>query len=568
MVEVLKYLENIKPKLYSSLNFENVFLLNEKLFLKYPDLFYFTALNISYNKENQLKETTECIELIIKNKDRFECPSHLYFNIMYNFISHVNQNLVYCPYYSELDYHYLKKFFAILPSIFYPNQNDKYLEKCIKLIKLIPDLLSINKNEFKEPFNDYYTLINKSIETINEKTNNKSKINVYNDKIFIEKKRLNPKKDNYTITNLEVKKYIKKRVAPPKMNPQSKKEKEDSSISIIQKREDDSQLDSIQVIIDEIIDEKQKIKRDLTKSIINEVAQIFYNKMSIDTLKIECFNDDDYFLELIGSYSLSTLKNKESSIDFVFMKKDLNNINFISKSVIMEWINSKNLPNFSLIESDENQNKKGKILYYQLYNFDGNYNGNFIKNVNIYLFCNKYIECNNIFKKIFKDIKNFGILYSFFYLPLINLGLEIGSDICFLIIAFLDIEYKIFYTKENQKITKYCYEYKEKDKQILKSTYYYYQLNEQELKQTGNKNIGNLINEFNEFLIKIINRAIEIPDRLYDKKYLFRITFFNDLLSSKSIEDTTFQKIEKEIDSSFTYKELCEKIGIKYEFED
>ena len=161
-----------------------------------------------------------------------------------------------------------------------------------------------------------------------------------------------------------------------------------------------------------------------------------------------------------------------------------------------------------------------------------------------------------------------GILYSFFYLPLINVGLEIGSQICFLIVAFLDINYKIFHTKEKEKIVKNSYEYIEKKETIEKKIYYYYQLNEKELKQVGKKKYGILIYEFNDFLIKLINKSIEIPDRLNDTKYLFRIKFFFDLLLSNNIKDSILHKIKKEIYSFITYKDFCNKIGIKYDLED
>ena len=557
MEEILHYLKNIKSELDSTLNFEKVILSNEDLFLKYPDLFYFTALNISYNEKNNLKEIRECINHIIKNKDRFKCSSHIYFTIMNNFICHVNKILMTLSYNTELNYPDLKLYFEILPSIFDFKKNDNYIEKCKKLIELIPHLLETNQTEFKSnDYNALIALINNSIKTINEKINMKSQKYIKPSITKIDKH------ENKNVEIKQIKQYTKKKINIPQIKPSKKKIT--NSISMIPNIEDVNDVDSIQNIIDVILDEKPKKKIDLNKSAINEFAEIFYNKMSVDTIKIECYNDNDYYLELIGSYSLSTLKNKSSSIDFVFMKKDENNISFISKDSIKEWIENNNTTNYYLLESYDYS--KPKILFYNLITVDGNGDMN-EKNVNIYLFCNKYIECNNIFKKIFKDNKNFGILYSFFYLPLINLGLEIGSQICFLIVAFLDIEYKIFHTKEKEKITKYSYEYNEKQEEIiLKKTYYYYQLNEKELKQAGKKNCGILINEFNNFLIKIINKLIEIPERLYDNNYLFRIKFFFDLMSKKSFQDNIFQKIEKEMDSSYSYKEFCEKIGLKYEF--
>ena len=554
--EILNYLQNIKSKLNSSLNLKEIISSNEDLVLKYPDLFYFTALNLSYNQKRELKEITETIEYIINNKDRFKCPTHLYFTIIYNLISNINKQLINYSYYSELNYNDLKIFFEILPSIFYSHFKDTYIEKVLKLIEQIPILIQTNEKEFKDTYNDYEKLIKKSIEKIKEIISNQPNKNVHpekkNDCLNLKLNNNGNKNDNS-----KGKKYIKKII--PKKFPKNNFD----SISEIQKIEDDNNRSySIEEIVDQIIDAKPK-EKELNQSLVNEGAESIYNRLSIDNIKIQCYNDDNYFLELIGSYSLSTLKNKDSSIDFVFMIKNENKINYINKNEIKNWINDKNSKNFSLIDIEEH---RGRILFYKLYNFEGI--DHIEKDVNIYLFCNKYIECNNIFKKIFKDNKNMGILYSFFYLPLINVGLEIGSQICFLIVAFLDINYKIFHTKEKEKIVKNSYEYIEKKETIEKKIYYYYQLNEKELKQVGKKKYGILIYEFNDFLIKLINKSIEIPDRLNDTKYLFRIKFFFDLLLSNNIQDSILHKIKKEIYSFITYKDFCNKIGIKYDLED
>ena len=554
--EILNYLQNIKSKLNSSLNLKEIISRNEDLVLKYPDLFYFTALNLSYNQKRELKEITETIEYIINNKDRFKCPIHLYFTIIYNLISNINKQLINYSYYSELNYSDLKIFFEILPSIFYSHFKDTYIEKVLKLIEQIPILIQTNEKEFKDTYNDYEKLIKKSIEKIKEIISNQPNKNVHpekkNDCLNLKLNNNGNKNDNS-----KGKKYIKKII--PKKFPKNNFD----SISEIQKIEDDNNRSySIEEIIDQIIDAKPK-EKELNQSLVNEGAESIYNRLSIDKIKIQCYNDNNYFLELIGSYSLSTLKNKDSSIDFVFMIKNENKINYINKNEIKNWINDKNSKNFSLIDNEEH---RGRILFYKLYNFEGI--DHIEKDVNIYLFCNKYIECNNIFKKIFKDNKNMGILYSFFYLPLINVGLEIGSQICFLIVAFLDINYKIFHTKEKEKIVKNSYEYIEKKETIEKKIYYYYQLNEKELKQVGKKKYGILIYEFNDFLIKLINKSIEIPDRLNDTKYLFRIKFFFDLLLSNNIQDSILHKIKKEIYSFITYKDFCNKIGIKYDLED
>ena len=559
--EILNYLQNIKSKLNSSLNLKEIISSNEDLVLKYPDLFYFTALNLSYNQKRELKEITETIEYIINNKDRFKCPTHLYFTIIYNLISNINKQLINYSYYSELNYNDLKIFFEILPSIFYSHFKDTYIEKVLKLIEQIPYLIETNKKEFKQTYNYYEQLIKQSIEKIKEIISNQPNKNFQNN---VKKKYyFNPvisKNNDNKNDNSKEKKYIKKIINPPK---KFIKPNFIDSISAIQKIEDDNnKSDSVEEIVDQIFDVKP-IEKELNQSLVNEGAESIYNRLSIDKIKIQCYNDDNYFLELIGSYSLSTLKNKDSSIDFVFMIKNENKINYINKNEIKNWINDKNSKNFSLIDIEEH---RGRILFYKLYNFEGI--DHIEKDVNIYLFCNKYIECNNIFKKIFKDNKNMGILYSFFYLPLINVGLEIGSQICFLIVAFLDINYKIFHTKEKEKIVKNSYEYIEKKETIEKKIYYYYQLNEKELKQVGKKKYGILIYEFNEFLIKLINKSIEIPDRLNDTKYLFRIKFFFDLLLSNNIQDSILHKIKKEIYSFITYKDFCNKIGIKYDLED
>ena len=487
--EILNYLQNIKSKLNSSLNLKEIISSNEDLVLKYPDLFYFTALNLSYNQKRELKEITETIEYIINNKDRFKCPTHLYFTIIYNLISNINKQLINYSYYSELNYSDLKIFFEILPSIFYSHFKDTYIEKVLKLIEQIPYLIETNKKEFKQTYNYYEQLIKQSIEKIKEIISNQPNKNVHpekkNDCLNLKLNNNGNKNDNS-----KGKKYIKKII--PKKFPKNNFD----SISEIQKIEDDNNRSySIEEIVDQIIDAKPK-EKELNQSLVNEGAESIYNRLSIDNIKIQCYNDDNYFLELIGSYSLSTLKNKDSSIDFVFMIKNENNIKYINKKDIIKWIENKNSDNFALIDTEEH---RGRILFYKLNNFEGN--DPIEKDVNIYLFCNKYIECNNIFKKIFKDNKNMGILYSFFYLPLINVGLEIGSQICFLIVAFLDINYKIFHTKEKEKIVKNSYEYIEKKETIEKKIYYYYQLNEKELKQVGKKKYGILIYELYKIFI-------------------------------------------------------------------
>ena len=216
--EILNYLQNIKSKLNSSLNLKEIISRNEDLVLKYPDLFYFTALNLSYNQKRELKEITETIEYIINNKDRFKCPTHLYFTIIYNLISNINKQLINYSYYSELNYSDLKIFFEILPSIFYSHFKDTYIEKVLKLIEQIPILIQTNEKEFKDTYNDYEKLIKKSIEKIKEIISNQPNKNVHPEKKN-DCLNLKPNNNGNKNDNSKGKKYIKKII--PKKFPKN-----------------------------------------------------------------------------------------------------------------------------------------------------------------------------------------------------------------------------------------------------------------------------------------------------------------------------------------------------------
>ena len=157
------------------------------------------------------------------------------------------------------------------------------------------------------------------------------------------------------------------------------------------------------------------------------VSKEFYLAYSTIKFNIKSYKDEKYHLKLIGSYSLSTIKSKESYIDYVFMPNS-NDKTFLEKEEIIQWILKFNTNDFCLLkDEDPNSNKEERVLDFNYYNFETKESEDKSVKVNIFLYTNKYIECNEMFEKIFKEEKHIIILHSFFYHILISSAVRQSS---------------------------------------------------------------------------------------------------------------------------------------------
>ena len=249
-----------------------------------------------------------------------------------------------------------------------------------------------------------------------------------------------------------------------------------------------------------------------------------YGKFSSST-----YSDSYGHLETIGSFTLHTIKSKSYNIDLILILHNTNsqNIYLKSKEEIRDWLGGFIATYYHLgynEKEDENVNQNNIICYDLL---DDNLE--LLTHVNIYLYCNKYKTTNDILKIIFNDESNASLLHAFYRNILTRIGCYNGSEVCFLIIAFLDVKYKIFKLDSDAKRfqnIKYKGNHYKKYEEI-----YYWELSKEKLDQFEKENdIFRIIISFSEFLQSIFNLAGELPQRLFDHKYLFNIKCIRDSL--------------------------------------
>ena len=105
---------------------------------------------------------------------------------------------------------------------------------------------------------------------------------------------------------------------------------------------------------------------------------------------------------------------------------------------------------------------------------------------------------------------------------------------------------------------------KKKKKTILESEYYYYPLIEEKISQVENIKTSILIKQFNQFIISLIEKNIDLPNRLLEGKYLFNIKFFN----KQEFEKNLYEKLDEQIDNDkmTNYKDILNNIGLNINF--
>lgn len=581
--EIEIFLNSLNSSLNSLPLFRKIVFEHHNCFKNNPFLFFFAAFQISLIKDRKYKDIFDDIESFkvdSKNYIKEIKNKFMYFNVLNNYFLNIMGLFDDDNKFNDDFYNDLEDFFQSLPTYFKEKSSDEYYNDCLKTIKKFNNRLK-EKEEESELYYKVKDSLNQSIQKIEQFKNNS--LNKSNKVLFKEEKIKEIKNEsknnelffhenemndlNISQNNKSNNQKLIENIPQSQMNKSNIKNSS-LSISNIEKNSFDSNNNSVKVINNLLKsnnsnNENNNLSKDfqLLKSSYNSnnnllkiISSEFYTKESTYNFIIKCYDDNNYQLILVGSYSLSLIKSNESYIDFVFIPKKNTN-EFISKSDIEKWIFKNNTSYIYFIQDEEINISEERVLDYLFFS------GNEIKRATIYLYTNKYIVCNNIFKNVFKDNNNLAILHSFFYYILINCGLTNGSEVCFLIITFLDLNYKIFNLDKKEK--KQSLIYKEKKKMIGKGDYYFYPLIEEKISQVEKIHVGLLIKEFNNFLISLINK-IEPPTneiRFLDGKYLFNIKFFY----KSEFSNQVFKKLDEEINSNNyrNYKDILKNLGIK-----
>lgn len=299
---------------------------------------------------------------------------------------------------------------------------------------------------------------------------------------------------------------------------------------------------------------------------ISVIVLEYYQKHSCVDFAFDpsTFKDSLFTIHEIGSYTLNLMKTSNSMLDLVFLPNSFSHFEPLSKEEIKNWINERNNVSKYFLEIDENDDTESKlsndIMYYNLCNSKMVV----VKQANLYIFNEKLVFCNQMLNRIFKDESEVNLLHSFYLEFMKKFGYINGSELCFLIVAFLDYKFDIFIKKE--KITREFYIYKRNA--LTKELLFYYKFNEDKLELFNKtKEIFELIAEFNDFILDLLNDNIEVPKYWNDKCYLFQIKIFFKI-SSKNSEASIkiFQSIKDNLYSPYrfvysSYEEFILKTG-------
>lgn len=295
----------------------------------------------------------------------------------------------------------------------------------------------------------------------------------------------------------------------------------------------------------EILDER--------RNNISVIILEYYQKHSCDDFVFDSstFKDSSFTIHKIGSYTLNLMKSSNSMLDLVFLPNSFSHFEPLSKEEIKIWINERNFHSKYFLEIDESDETESKlsndIMYYNLCNSKMIV----VKQANLYIFNEKLVFCNQILNEIFKDESGVNLLHSFYLEFMKKFGYINGSELCFLIVAFLDYKFYIF--DKNNKITKEFYIYKKQA--LTKELLFYYPFNDDNLELINkSKEIFELIAEFNDFILDLLNNNFETPKYWNDKSYLFQIKIFFKIASKNNeASKKIFQSIKDILYSSVRF---------------
>ena len=285
------------------------------------------------------------------------------------------------------------------------------------------------------------------------------------------------------------------------------------------------------------------------------VEELYQNKSSDDfNFDPSPFKDDYFSIQMIGSYTLCTVKSDTSLIDLVLLPH-IYDFDVKEPPEIIDWINHRNSDSkYKLCyeEAINNFEEKPKdILFFSLY-------GEKIekkKEVNLYLYRDKLVFCNNMISQLFQEESICCYLHSFFLDILKHYGYANGSEVCFLIIAFCDYKFNIFNTQH--PIEQIFHVYKG-NKILKKEKVYYYPFDNEQLKEVNQKDcIFDMIISFNQFILDLLDENIDKFDRWTDKNYLFKISIFFKLAKSNGMNSKKlFTSVNEKLTSNTYYKYL------------
>lgn len=307
---------------------------------------------------------------------------------------------------------------------------------------------------------------------------------------------------------------------------------------------------------------KRKNKFDIAQHLLDRkeniallVEELYQNKSSDDfNFDPSPFKDDYFSIQMIGSYTLCTVKSDTSLIDLVLVPH-IYDFDVKEPPEIIDWINHRNsdskykLCYEEAINNFEEQPKD--ILFFSLY-------GEKIekkKEVNLYLYRDKLVFCNTMISQLFQEESICCYLHSFFLDILKHYGYANGSEVCFLIIAFCDYKFNIFNTQHPIEQIFHVY----KGNKILKEEkVYYYPFDNEQLKEVNQKDcIFDMIISFNQFILDLLDENIDKFDRWTDKKYLFKISIFFKLAKSNGMNSKKlFTSVNEKLTSNTYYKYL------------
>ena len=89
-------------------------------------------------------------------------------------------------------------------------------------------------------------------------------------------------------------------------------------------------------------------------------------------------------------------------------------------------------------------------------------------------------------------------------------------------------------------------------------------MNIEKISQVENIKTSILIKQFNQFIISLIEKNIDLPNRLLEGKYLFNIKFYNKQVFHKNLYEKLDEQIDK--DKISNYKDILNNIGLNINF--
>ena len=346
------------------------------------------------------------------------------------------------------------------------NNCEKYIE-CAKEVKCILRLFVEKIDMYEKTYNEEYKVLVDSIQiylnnsindiqkersfALNEEIDNKNELNLL-PKSSNEEIRNNLKtpcgKMNYNNLSIEEEREIQtEETVMNLLNSINENEEKKEVKTYVNSNTTDDAINDM-IFSNKLITNKQdnntrsyqtkrRNKFDIAQHLLDRkeniallVEELYQNKSSDDfNFDPSPFKDDYFSIQMIGSYTLCTVKSETSLIDLVLVPH-IYDFDVKEPPEIIDWINHRNsdskykLCYEEAINNFEEQPKD--ILFFSLY-------GEKIekkKEVNLYLYRDKLVFCNTMISQLFQEESICCYLHSFFLDILKHYGYANGSEVC------------------------------------------------------------------------------------------------------------------------------------------